>query len=507
MNQFMDFFMGSIFINSLNNLQTGIYLLDILLFILFIFLNTVLKEQSVLNFLKDQFNNTFYKSKEKRKITFSFKRGEQSNRCKSLFHYLTKINTHSSNINFLVEDTFKKFDWKADQNIEKSNLYRVEQSEYFNFTDKIFGKVFSEEKESTQYNGKTVYKQLYYLVLYSDEEPLENIIKFIEKCKSLYEKHLKDMLLAEQYLITVENGNTIEEESKNSLKIKKEIWNSNVNFNSRFFPNKDDIISSIEHFLKNADWYEKKGLNHTLGILLSGKPGCGKTSFIKALMNYTKRHCIEIKLNDNFDFSLLKDIIYNDEISNEIVIPQEKRIIVFEDIDAMGNVVKDREIKLKENLDAENKFKDEMIKLLSDPNSESEKKDVITLKNKINKLENNNLSYLLNILDGINETPGRIIIMTTNKPELLDPALKRPGRIDINLNFENSNVTQLKEILDHYWESDDNSINIENNRILNLHKFDSCDKVFSPAEIIDLCRKSKTLQETLNLLDVLTIKN
>lgn len=42
---------------------------------------------------------------------------------------------------------------------------------------------------------------------------------------------------------------------------------------------------------------------------------------------------------------------------------------------------------------------------------------------------------LLNVLDGVVETPGRIVIMTTNHPETLDPALIRPGRIDKRINL------------------------------------------------------------------------
>lgn len=37
---------------------------------------------------------------------------------------------------------------------------------------------------------------------------------------------------------------------------------------------------------------------------------------------------------------------------------------------------------------------------------------------------------LLNVLDGVVDTPNRIVIMTTNHPEALDAALIRPGRID-----------------------------------------------------------------------------
>lgn len=39
------------------------------------------------------------------------------------------------------------------------------------------------------------------------------------------------------------------------------------------------------------------------------------------------------------------------------------------------------------------------------------------------------LSHLLNILDGLLETPGRILIITSNHPEKLDEALVRPGTI------------------------------------------------------------------------------
>ena len=53
-----------------------------------------------------------------------------------------------------------------------------------------------------------------------------------------------------------------------------------------------------------------------------------------------------------------------------------------------------------------------------------------------NNLNNNNLSFFLNIIDGLNECSGRIIIMTTNKIDYLDKAIIRPGRIDIKINFK-----------------------------------------------------------------------
>jgi len=63
-----------------------------------------------------------------------------------------------------------------------------------------------------------------------------------------------------------------------------------------------------------------------------------------------------------------------------------------------------------------------------------------------------NLSGLLNVLDGVVDTPGRILIMTTNHPELLDPALIRPGRIDKKLLLSYLGYEDLVKMLEHYFQ-------------------------------------------------------
>ena len=264
-----------------------------------------------------------------------FKRSDQSLRCKALFHYITTRPIVSSNVKHLVEDTFKKWDYKTDERKEISNIYRVDQIESFNFTTSIKGRVYKEEKIDERDNGKEKYKELLHLEIYSETETLKTIQEFIDKCKNDYLQFQKEKILENQYLITVESPEKTSKDSDSNysdLKITKEEWKSNVTFDSRFYPSKDKHLRTINHFLNNEEWYKKKGLNHTLGILLYGDPGCGKTSFIKALMNYTKRHAIEIKLTDDFDFSDLKDIIFNEEIDDDIIIPQKNRIIIIEDI-------------------------------------------------------------------------------------------------------------------------------------------------------------------------------
>jgi chaperone BCS1 len=53
------------------------------------------------------------------------------------------------------------------------------------------------------------------------------------------------------------------------------------------------------------------------------------------------------------------------------------------------------------------------------------------------------LAGLLNCVDGITAPDGAVIVMTTNHPELLDPALLRPGRVDMRVNFGPATAEQI----------------------------------------------------------------
>ena len=62
------------------------------------------------------------------------------------------------------------------------------------------------------------------------------------------------------------------------------------------------------------------------------------------------------------------------------------------------------------------------------------------------------LAGLLNVLDGVVDTPGRMLIMTTNHPELLDPALIRPGRIDKKILLGFMAAADVVLMLEHYFQ-------------------------------------------------------
>ena len=64
-----------------------------------------------------------------------------------------------------------------------------------------------------------------------------------------------------------------------------------------------------------------------------------------------------------------------------------------------------------------------------------------------------NLTGLLNVLDGVVDSPGRMVIMTTNHVEMLDPALIRPGRIDKKLLLGYMRAVDIVSMIEHYFQT------------------------------------------------------
>jgi chaperone BCS1 len=202
---------------------------------------------------------------------------------------------------------------------------------------------------------------------------------------------------------------------------KESVFDSTRTFKNLFFDQSEAIIGKVDFFLKNRDWYYEKGIPYTLGIGLYGPPGTGKTSFIKALANHTGRHIVSISLKMVKTKGQLEDVFfetrYNTDNKKKSV-GFDKKIIVFEDIDCIGDIVMDREKKKeikKQELPLTVEQSKDALKVLLEPD------DAITLDD------------ILELWDGIREASGRIMIVTSNHYDKLDPALRRPGRIDITL--------------------------------------------------------------------------
>tara|TARA_E500000178_G_C17016959_1_gene753514 strand:- start:246 stop:1952 length:1707 start_codon:yes stop_codon:yes gene_type:complete len=492
--QYQDFMLSGMIFSAINNvlenLKTGVLYLDILITLSIIILMNLFSDiknakETINKFIRYLIPD----SKKENMILFISKKGACSQVFRSLLFYLAK-DPDNKNICNLIEDVNSKYnrwgDYHDDEGIK--TLYRVNQQEDFKFNEKICGRIYTEEKESGEHNGKVKYEEMVNLEVFSNKITMEELQLFIEECHESYKKNLKEKLILNQSIITIESDiKKSSEDESDYLNIKKKEWLSFKTFNNTFFPGKDNVIKKIEFFVKNKDWYEKKGLPWTLGIMLSGVPGSGKTSFIKALMNFTGRHCVNVKLDDDFKMNELEQILADEEIDSDIIIPIDKRIVVLEDIDCMGDIVKDRD--LREEEDQDNLLNKKLLKAVSDNSSAAIPISAAELLKRDSKF---NLSKLLNIIDGLDEHPGRILVITTNKPEKLDKALVRPGRIDIRLHFENAVEDDIHNIINHFWEID------ENERLQPLSKFDY---VYSPAAIINFCRMSNSYDETIELLE------
>ena len=62
------------------------------------------------------------------------------------------------------------------------------------------------------------------------------------------------------------------------------------------------------------------------------------------------------------------------------------------------------------------------------------------------------LSGLLNALDGVSSREGRVLFLTTNHPERLDPALVRPGRVDRKIELGNATADQARRLFLWFYQ-------------------------------------------------------
>jgi DNA-binding protein YbaB len=217
------------------------------------------------------------------------------------------------------------------------------------------------------------------------------------------------------------------------------------------------IRKRVDFFVNNKRWYEQKGVPYTLGLLLHGVPGAGKTSCIKSIAKDTNRHVLNIRLSESTTVNQLNALFYSSQVQvvqngeNKFYdIPIEKRIIVLEDVDCLTDVVLSREA--AENNKASNVEKErEMQKAAEVKSNELDTFGrLVQNSDDYGKSQKLNLSILLNILDGVLEQPGRILIMTSNHPEKLDKALIRPGRIDVIVNFDYCKRHEVIEIIEAF---------------------------------------------------------
>jgi len=182
---------------------------------------------------------------------------------------------------------------------------------------------------------------------------------------------------------------------------------------------KEHLLQDIENFRKSRRRYARLGVPYHRGYLFYGPPGTGKTSLVSALAANFGLAIYSINLAVFNDRSLMNAV-------NQVA---PSSVLLFEDIDCM----KSGEARLPSNT----RTNDGM--LARDP--------------KVNVADQNGvtLSGLLNVLDGFYAPTNVLFMMTTNRIEILDEALLRPGRIDYKLYLGRASDCQKIELYRRFF--------------------------------------------------------
>jgi chaperone BCS1 len=189
------------------------------------------------------------------------------------------------------------------------------------------------------------------------------------------------------------------------------------------------------------------------GYLFHGPPGTGKTSLSFALAGVFGL--------DIYVISLLESTITEEDLGALFNSLPRRCVVLLEDIDTAG--LTRREDDLEKHSDekeskrgsrgdqdgSSSKRKSDDDFKLSDLAREFRKHPYSA-----DKKEGISLSGLLNAIDGVASHEGRVLIMTTNKPEDLDEALIRPGRVDLQVAFTNATQEQARELFERMYEAD-----------------------------------------------------
>ena len=326
---------------------------------------------------------------------------------------------------------------------EKVILFKKNEITYSYYTD-IITVYTDKDRKKENYTIKLKTKQ-------TENIKIDILEEFCKHCLSEYKIFLTGNIWIQQ-IFTNNSSEWKSSPSNNHRKLETIILKNDL---------KNRIKNDVQLFLNSEEWYQHRDISYTRGYLFYGQPGTGKTSLIKGLSLFSKRHIHYLMLNEVESDTQLVELISS--------INYKETILVIEDIDAMLNIVKSR--------DDDKKSYEEFIKEKDTNKLTSDEWEKIEQEKK--KKSSVTLSGLLNVIDGVFSCHGRILIMTTNHPEILDNALIRPGRIDCKYLFDNCDKKQIGELYEMFFNQSLNDNNIKQlDGIKNLQ--------YSPAHITSI---------------------
>ena len=217
------------------------------------------------------------------------------------------------------------------------------------------------------------------------------------------------------------------------------------------------VREMIELPLRHPEIFEKLGIEAPKGVLLYGPPGTGKTLLAKAVANESNAHFISIS---------------GPEIMSKFYGESEARL---------------REI-FKEARE-----KAPSIIFVDEIDSIAPKREEVT-----GEVERRVVSQMLSLMDGLEARGKVIVISATNRPNAIDPALRRPGRFDREIEIKVPDKKGRKDILAIH------SRNMPLGEDVNLDKISSVSHGYVGADLEYLCKEAamKCLRRLLPVLNL-----